>query len=244
MIISSNRIDLSGKCTIDRYLSNNNLSVYNIVNVNTDSAVISERACTRFKNIISVQAVNAKFIGNYAFDNCENLRKIEFGDKLNMIGIGAFRDCGIEKFNLPISVNVIGENAFNVLNKDRISVYIGGVNYKNIFNAEQQGIILGYNSRYNVYLCKVEYIFDLIYHAENSEKFNIKEFVEYVKTNMHYIFNKWCVTELQSFDKYVANCNNLHELLINIDAELVNMLADEISKKQNDISEYWLSQIL
>ncbi len=52
-------------------------------------------------------------IGNYAFQNCENIVSIEIPHTVKKIGAGAFLNCGaLEKVEIPSSVQSIGAGAF------------------------------------------------------------------------------------------------------------------------------------
>lgn len=53
-----------------------------------------------------------KYIGESAFGNCVNLRKVNFSDTLFSIGKGAFFKCSLESVELPDSLYSIGMEAF------------------------------------------------------------------------------------------------------------------------------------
>lgn len=56
---------------------------------------------------------NTKFIGNYAFKGCGNLKKITIPDRVAGIGDYAFEECtGLTSMTIPASVTSIGDYAF------------------------------------------------------------------------------------------------------------------------------------
>ncbi len=56
---------------------------------------------------------NVKIIGEFAFEECENLKNISFGDKLINIGSGAFYNCTVpSEVVLPKSIKTVEYKAF------------------------------------------------------------------------------------------------------------------------------------
>lgn len=53
-------------------------------------------------------------IGNEAFRDCKNLRRVTFaeGSQLKKIGFNCFSGSGLEEFVLPLSVREVGAGAF------------------------------------------------------------------------------------------------------------------------------------
>lgn len=103
------------------------------------------------KNITACEInENTKFIRNYAFSGCGNLKKITIPDRVADIGDYAFEECtGLTSITIPDSVTSIGERAFsgcsslkNVEMGDSVSVigigaFIGcnNLNYNEYDNA-------------------------------------------------------------------------------------------------------------
>lgn len=64
-------------------------------------------------NLSSVTMTSVKTIGAGAFDNCDKLTSISFGNSLESIGDGAFYSCSsLMQLELPETVNKIGEKCF------------------------------------------------------------------------------------------------------------------------------------
>lgn len=68
--------------------------------------------CTSLVEVdLSMRAL--RFIDEYAFSNCENIRKINFGDNIEQIKKEAFRNCmSLEEVILPQKLKEIGDCAF------------------------------------------------------------------------------------------------------------------------------------
>jgi hypothetical protein len=67
-----------------------------------------------FWNCVSLRGINltgVKVIGASAFNNCEELADVDFGEKLETIGQGAFCHTALRRINLP-KVRTIGDCAF------------------------------------------------------------------------------------------------------------------------------------
>ena len=56
--------------------------------------------------------VGVKYIGNYAFDGCNDLKSIQIPDRLTSIGDYAFRGSGLTSITIPNKVTSIGYQAF------------------------------------------------------------------------------------------------------------------------------------
>lgn len=54
-----------------------------------------------------------KTIGNGAFKNCASLSSVNFGDKIESIGVSAFSECGILELALGETVKSVGHSAFS-----------------------------------------------------------------------------------------------------------------------------------
>ena len=64
-------------------------------------------------------------IGDYAFSGCENLKEVSRPDNLEEIGDGAFKESGIEEFNVPNTTSIIGEQAFyGCTSLKDVSIYV------------------------------------------------------------------------------------------------------------------------
>lgn len=55
---------------------------------------------------------NIEAIGEGAFYECESVKTIKLSSKVKTIGASAFKDCDFEWFNIPSSVEAIGDKAF------------------------------------------------------------------------------------------------------------------------------------
>ena len=75
---------------------------------------INRDACRDLKKLTKlIMPDTIKFIGNYAFNSCENLAEIKFSNQLMSIGDCAFSEClALTEIELPDSVNRLGEKAF------------------------------------------------------------------------------------------------------------------------------------
>ena len=91
------------------YRCNNLLSVKytgRVKNIGKEAFAV----CTELKQ---VEIPECESIGDSAFDNCRNLEKISFGDKLTKIGKYAFSYCkNLKSINIPKSVTSIDSKAF------------------------------------------------------------------------------------------------------------------------------------
>ena len=56
---------------------------------------------------------SVKVIGDYAFNDCRNLKTVTLGEGVERIGESAFSSSGLESITIPDSVKVIGGYAFN-----------------------------------------------------------------------------------------------------------------------------------
>ena len=54
-----------------------------------------------------------RFIENFAFSHCSNLKKVSFSEGLIDIGTWAFYSTGLTEVSLPNSVQILGEKAFS-----------------------------------------------------------------------------------------------------------------------------------
>lgn len=63
---------------------------------------------------------NLKLVGEYAFASCKKLREVIFEEGIESIEDWAFISCNIETVSLPMSLKMVGENAFmgNVCKSD------------------------------------------------------------------------------------------------------------------------------
>lgn len=68
--------------------------------------------CTSLKEVKLGAESKLVSIGDYAFSNCAALESFTFPTALNSIGNGAFKGSAINKVELPVSVKVIGAQAF------------------------------------------------------------------------------------------------------------------------------------
>lgn len=84
----------------------------------------------RYDNLLSIDlSENIKYISNYAFYGCKNLKYINFKNKLLVIGNNAFSNCTkLTISKLPDSLAYIGENAFS--NNTNIYEIITGKNLR------------------------------------------------------------------------------------------------------------------
>lgn len=78
-------------------------------------AGIQEQAFASCKNVIEVifeeDSVLTK-IDKGAFENCTNLKIVEFPNNLQEIGIDAFKNCDLESFVAPKSLRALRQGAF------------------------------------------------------------------------------------------------------------------------------------
>ena len=82
---------------------------------------IEDKAFYNCEGLVSfdfTNSVNLEYIGDYAFKSCiyynEELIRIEFPEKLETIGEGAFENCGnYVEYYIPGSVTTIGKEAFS-----------------------------------------------------------------------------------------------------------------------------------
>ena len=73
----------------------------------------SFESCIKLEKVTFAKGCRLKTIGNYAFDYCESLKKIELPDTVTYIGSRAFYYCkSLEEINLPKSLERTGEYAF------------------------------------------------------------------------------------------------------------------------------------
>lgn len=76
------------------------------------------------KTITTLSLPNTlKSIGNYAFDNALNIKKISFPEKMETIGNYAFRSCNINELIFPDSMRTIGNYAF--YNNNLVKINLG-----------------------------------------------------------------------------------------------------------------------
>lgn len=73
--------------------------------------------------ITTLDLSGVKSIGDGAFKNCASLVSVNFGDKVESIGISAFSGAAISELTLPVSVKSVGHSAFSS-NKSLVSVNI------------------------------------------------------------------------------------------------------------------------
>lgn len=67
--------------------------------------------CTSLESVTFL-GDNVEIIGSYAFQNCPNLKTIEFSSKLVAIGNYAFTNTGLTEISIPETVTVLGNYAF------------------------------------------------------------------------------------------------------------------------------------
>ena len=75
---------------------------------------IPDELCRFLYDITDIQIPNSVlYIGNHAFENCENLTSLTLGNGIVEIGDYAFNECeSLESITLPISIGKIGKSAF------------------------------------------------------------------------------------------------------------------------------------
>ncbi len=95
-------LDASGELTIS---GTGNMSTY----ILTDAPWASY--AEQIKSVTIEEGVTS--IGNFAFENCVNLTKIDIADGLELVSGSAFAGCvKLTKVKLPDTVTLIGNNAF------------------------------------------------------------------------------------------------------------------------------------
>lgn len=76
-------------------------------------SVIGKNAFKDNKDIKTISLTNIVTIEDSAFEGCNALESVEFGENLSVIGNSAFRECNsINSIVLPATISSIGENAF------------------------------------------------------------------------------------------------------------------------------------
>ena len=82
------------------------------ININCPNLIISDDAFSA--SIVTDVNVNAKIIGEGAFQNCTYLENLTLGENIKKIEADAFLNCtSLEKVTFPKSLEVIGANAFS-----------------------------------------------------------------------------------------------------------------------------------
>lgn len=93
---------------------NNNLTKYKI----NESAISIYPGVFRGQSQLEeIDLSGIKYIGKEAFDGCEKLRIVTFGDNIKHIGEDAFKRTGIQKLILPNSLTYLGASAFSYCDK-------------------------------------------------------------------------------------------------------------------------------
>ena len=71
------------------------------------------QGCKSLRSVIFEQGSELVEIGNWTFCLCESLQSICLPDKLRKIGRWAFFHTSLIEVQIPVSVQIIGEGAFN-----------------------------------------------------------------------------------------------------------------------------------
>ena len=86
-----------------------------------NSEAVSNYAYAGASSIKVLTLSGVKNIGEGAFKNCASLASVNFGDKLETVGVSAFSGAAIEELTLPEGVKSVGHSAFSS-NKALVSV--------------------------------------------------------------------------------------------------------------------------
>ncbi len=102
--------------------------VENLENVYSDRGVFSH--CTSLKNVILHEGLEE--IGVYTFNNCTQLKTIEYPSTLKKIYDYAFYSSGLTSLNIPDNVEYLGNRAFSNCNQLKTVTIGSGVSYMGI----------------------------------------------------------------------------------------------------------------
>ena len=94
--------EVDGQITIKSYIGFDDLDV----------VVIPDR----------INGLSVTKIGEKAFENCENVKKVILPQYLDSIGKRAFYRCGIKTIKLPDNLRIIGESAFSLSKLESIHI--------------------------------------------------------------------------------------------------------------------------
>ena len=101
-------------------LGEKSLSVYGLSDVTLNEATsIPNYFAAENRQISRLIAPKVTTIGNYAFQNCVNLSKVEFSEGLTTIGQNAFYNAPISAINLENTTS-IGKSAFSGCKMDKV----------------------------------------------------------------------------------------------------------------------------
>jgi hypothetical protein len=85
-----------------------------------------EGEITRNVTVVRVES-RMRVIRDWAFDNCTGLRTIFFNERLDSIGVSAFRSCFLlQSINIPRYVRVIKKGAFQSCQGLRWQILVKG----------------------------------------------------------------------------------------------------------------------
>lgn len=102
----------------------------NTVEVKQDSSYLSLKSIVIPPYVkIDDQVYEVVGIGKSAFDNCTNLKNVKIPSTVTTIEMRAFRNCGMEKLNIPSSIMYIGEYAFSECYMDVVIDNSNGIVY-------------------------------------------------------------------------------------------------------------------
>ncbi len=76
--------------------------------------------CSSLTSLVIPEGV--KEVGESAFSGCNNLASVTFSEGMERIGLKTFQGCSLSEIDLPMSLNLIGKDAFKLTRVKEINI--------------------------------------------------------------------------------------------------------------------------
>ncbi|MGM9978879.1 MAG: leucine-rich repeat protein [Clostridium sp.] len=236
------------KSKLIKYPASKSGETYNIL---TSTKTIENNAFCDCDGLTSVTIPdNVEYIGDYAFQSCDNLKKLVLGKSVKTIGNDAFEYCGnIEEITISDNIETIGSYVFYGLEKiKKLIIPLGVTNINEIFYnfASLEEIVVDSNNK--------NYSSDngVLYNKDKSklikypvskaeESYSILTSTKTIENNAFYDCNSLASITIPDNVEYIGeyaffNCDNLKKLVLGKSVKTIGNDAFEYCRNIEEIT--------